>query len=73
MSTPNNQSPLYISLQRAAERTDFSIHKMRELVASGALPAYRLSDKPGSAIRVKVADVDALMKPVVPAAILASR
>ena len=45
----------------------------REKNASGELPAYRLSDKPGSAIRVKVADVDAMMKPLIPAEIYADR
>lgn len=59
-------TPIYISLQEAAERTGFSVFTFREKVAAGELPAYRISDKPGSAIRVKVSDVEALMKPVLP-------
>lgn len=59
-------TPLFISLQEAADRTGFSVFTFREKVAAGELPAYRLTDKPGSAIRVKVSDVDALMKPVLP-------
>ena len=62
-------TPDYESLQHAAARTGFSVFTFRELVNSGKLPAYRLSDKPGSAIRVKRADVDALFKPVIPDAI----
>jgi excisionase family DNA binding protein len=60
-------------LQDAATRTGFSVFTFRELVAEGRLPAYRISDKPGSAIRVKVADVDALMKPVIPVEVYADR
>ncbi|WP_422747902.1 helix-turn-helix domain-containing protein [Mycobacterium sp. WMMD1722] len=66
-------TPLYISLQDAAARTGFSVFTFRELINEGKLPAYRISDKPGSAIRVKVSDVDALMQPVIPAAVTASR
>lgn len=63
----------FISLRDAATRTSFSVFTFRDLVNEGKLPAYRISDKPGSAIRVRVSDVDALMKPVIPAEIAASR
>ncbi len=66
-------TPHFISLQDAATRTGFSVFTFREKIASGELPAYRLSNKPGSAIRVKVADVDAMMKPLIPAEIYADR
>lgn len=59
-------TPEYESLQTAADRTDFSTWTLRDLIAEGKLPAYRMTDKPRSAIRVKRADVDALMKPVIP-------
>lgn len=59
-------TPEFISLKDAAVRTGFSQFIFRQKVASGDLPAYRISDKPGAAIRVKVADVDALMKPFIP-------
>ncbi|MDA4108156.1 excisionase family DNA-binding protein [Mycolicibacterium holsaticum] len=64
-------TPDFESLQHAAARTGFSVFTFRALVSSGKLPAYRLSDKPGSAIRVKRADVDALMKPLIPEAVYA--
>jgi excisionase family DNA binding protein len=66
-------TPVFITLKDAAARTGFSAWSIRDLVNTGKLPAYRISDKPGSAIRVKVADVDALMKPVIPAEIAAAR
>lgn len=66
-------APHFISLQDAATRTGFSVFTFREKIASGELPAYRLSNKPGSAIRVKLADVDAMMKPLIPADIQATR
>lgn len=65
--------PDFESLKTAAARTGFSVATFRDLVASGKLPAYRLTDKPGSAIRVRRADVDALFSPVLPDAVTASR
>lgn len=65
--------PEYESLKTAAARTEISIWTLRDKVASGELRAFRFSDKPGSAIRVRRADVDALMKPLLPKAIYADR
>jgi excisionase family DNA binding protein len=64
-------TPHFISLQDAATRTGFSVFTFREKIANGELPAYRLSNKPGAAIRVKIADVDSLMKPVIPTEVYA--
>jgi len=61
------------SLQHAARRIDCSVFTMREKVANGELAAYRFSDKPGAAIRVRVADVNALMKPVIPEVVYVDR
>jgi excisionase family DNA binding protein len=65
--------PHFISLKDAATRLGYAEFTMRELVASGRLPAYRINDKPGSTIRVKVSDVDALMKPLIPAEVYGDR
>lgn len=54
-------------------RTGFSVFSLRDKIASGELPAYRISDKPRSAIRVKISDVDALFKPLIPTEVQASR
>lgn len=66
-------TPEFISLKDAAARTGFSVFTFRELVSAGTLRAYRLSEKPGSAIRVRISDVDALMRPVIPDAVYADR
>lgn len=63
----------YESIKHAAERTDFSVFTIREAIERGDLPAYRLNDKPGSAIRVKVAEVNALFKPILSPEIQAAR
>src|SRR6478736_6055160 len=75
-TTPNKQrraaqrakhtSRDYESLKHASQRTDLSVWTLRSSIATGQLPAFRTSDRPGSVIRVRVADVNALMKPVVP-------
>jgi excisionase family DNA binding protein len=61
------------SLKHAAARTEFSEFTFRELVTSGKLPAYRINDRPGSAIRVRRADVDALFKPLIPSEVYPDR
>lgn len=63
----------FASIQTLAAEYELSEFFWREKIATGELPAYRLSDKPGSAIRIKRADVDALLRPVIPAEITASR
>jgi excisionase family DNA binding protein len=65
--------PEFITLQEAAARTGFSVFTFRRLINEGQLPGYRLNDKPGSAIRVKRSDVDALLKPVIPSGVYADR
>ena len=59
-------TPVYESLRSAATRTGYSIPTFRDLIATRRLRAFRISDKPGSAIRVRVADVDSLMRPLIP-------
>jgi excisionase family DNA binding protein len=66
VSSKSTITPEFISLRDAAARTGFSVFTIREKIDGGELPAYRISDKPNSALRVRLADVDALMKPVVP-------
>ncbi len=72
-STAAPPAAQYESLQSAAGRTGYSVFHFRELIADGKLPAYRINDKPGSTIRVRVADVDALFVPFVPAEVYADR
>lgn len=67
------QHPEYESLKGASARTGISVWTFREKIASGELRGYRFSEKPGSAIRVKRTDVDALFKPVIPNAVYADR
>lgn len=58
--------PVFESPQSAAARTGYSIYAIRQQIIEGRLPAYRLNDKPGSSLRVRVADVDALLTPYLP-------
>jgi len=66
-------TPAFISLRDAAARTGFSVDTLRDEVYSGDLPAYRLGGRPGGEMRVKIADVDALLEPVIPPAVYAER
>lgn len=52
----------FMTIQQAAELLGFNTTTIRTYIADGKLPAYRV---PGyRAIRLKVDDVHALMKPV---------
>lgn len=73
MSTKPYPTAEWESLQDAAARTGFSVFTFREKVANGELRAYRISERPGAAIRVRVADVNALMRPVIPSEVYADR
>ena len=66
MSKPTT-TPEFVPLRDAAVRIQFGIDTIRAKIDLGELPAYRISDKPNSALRVRISDVDALMKPVMPA------
>lgn len=72
-TTVTEPLPDWESLKAASFRTDISVHTLREKIACGELRAYRFSDKPGSAFRLKRTDVDALFKPVIPDEIYAER
>lgn len=63
----------YLQIRAAENYTGLSVHTLRAKVASGELPAYRASDKPGASYLFKISDLDAMMKPVLPQEILASR
>lgn len=65
--------PKYVPMNDAVRYTGISKFTLRDKVASGELPAYRVTDKPGSAYLFKLSDLDALMKPIIPAEIAAAR
>ncbi|MCV7302630.1 excisionase family DNA-binding protein [Mycobacterium barrassiae] len=67
MREKHTATSIYTSVKGAAQRYDVADCTIRELINTGRLPAYRFSDKPGSAIRIKITDLEALMKPVIPA------
>ena len=76
MSAKDAKSPIsqvYYALKDAAVYSGFSVCTLRDLIYSGDLPAYRLSGKSGAELRVKLADLDALLEPVIPPAIYAAR
>ncbi len=61
----SEQQPEFLSLQNAAVYSDTSTDYLRDLVADGTLPAYRIARKnTRGLIRIKVADLDAIFRPV---------
>ncbi|OKH81162.1 DNA-binding protein [Mycobacterium sp. ST-F2] len=65
--------PKYVPMNDAVRYTGVSKFTLRDKVAAGELRAYRVTDKPGSAYLFKLSDLDAMMKPIVPAEITAAR
>lgn len=66
MAPANTTHTAWETIAEAAKRTRYSEDTFRELISSGRLPAYRLSSRPKARIRLKVADVDALLEPMIP-------
>lgn len=63
----------YVPLREAAAAISYSVHTLREKIAAGELPAYQMSGRRGAEIRVRLADVFALLEPVIPPEIYAER
>lgn len=57
-------NPEYLSLAQASLYTGLSTNTLRRRIASGALPAYDLSDptSPQRTIRIRRSDLDALAR-----------
>lgn len=52
---------VHVGLDEAAVYLDVTTKTVRRLIASGQLPAYRLGKR---LIKIRVADLESLMKPV---------
>ncbi|WP_045822583.1 hypothetical protein [Williamsia herbipolensis] len=65
-TTPTPGGTIWESIPQAARRTGFGPDFIRDKVADGSLCGYRATQKPGAAIRVKAADVDAMFVPIIP-------
>lgn len=52
----------WITIPEAAEMLALHGHTIRKYIAAGKLPAYRVAGR--KTIRLKLADVEALMEPV---------
>lgn len=61
----SNTTEQLLSLKEAADRVGVSVKTIRRRIADGQLPAYRT----GRILRIKRADLEALMQPVNPWAV----
>lgn len=66
MAPTTSAATQWENVRQAAKRTGFAECTIREMIAEGRLPAYRLSNKPAARIRLKTTDVDALLQPYIP-------
>lgn len=64
-------SGTFISTKQVAEILGCGLKTVYDKIDAGDLAAYRFSDKPGSALRVLVDDVYAMLTPVIPEAVMA--
>jgi excisionase family DNA binding protein len=60
--TPPKNGRGYVGITEAATYLDVTDKTVRKLIATGELPAYRLGTK---ILRVKLADLEAVCKPLV--------
>ncbi len=59
----NTESVGVLTAREAAAELGVSLATVRRRVADGSLPAYRLGNRPGAAVRIRRADLDALLVP----------
>jgi excisionase family DNA binding protein len=59
--TARSALPVLLTMDQAAEHLGVTVRTIRNYVASGALPAYRLGPR---GVRVREADVEALLRPI---------
>jgi excisionase family DNA binding protein len=64
ITATTTEGDTYIGLAEAGQRIGVSRWTIRQRIDAGLLPGYRTS--PTSPLRVKISDVDALLKPVIP-------
>jgi len=64
---------VYVPLRQAAAAISYSVDTLRDRVATGELPAFQMSGRRGAEIRVRIADVYALLQPVIPPKVYAAR
>ena len=63
LKTRIDATPQFESLQSASVRTGLSTDFLRNQVAEGRLPAFRVGRGRGL-IRVRITDVDAMLRPI---------
>ncbi|MFB7842528.1 MULTISPECIES: helix-turn-helix domain-containing protein [unclassified Microbacterium] len=59
-TTPDE--PVWLSIPSAAARHDVSVLTLRRMISRGELPASRIGPRGG--YRIRVSDLDAMMRPV---------
>lgn len=64
-TTTTGNRPDLVSIAEAAERLGVATRTIRDRIADGQLPAFRVGQARGAMIRIKVADLDALLHPIV--------
>jgi excisionase family DNA binding protein len=64
--TSNETPPVYLGTRAAAAYLGLNHYTIREWLAAGKLPAYRLGTTKNARIRINRSDLDALLVPYVP-------
>lgn len=54
----------FIPLQDAAEHLSISTKTLRRMIAAQEIPAYRVGNRPGASIRLKISEIEAVLYPM---------
>lgn len=63
-NTPQSAREPFVSLAEAAQHLSVSTKTLRRLIAAQTIPAYRVGNRPGGAIRLKVSEVEQVLYPM---------
>lgn len=65
MTTSTTYEPHMVSVAEAGRRLGLSRWTIRQYVDDGLLPAYRIGPRSNAPMRIRVDDIESLLRPVV--------
>ena len=63
-NAPQSAREPFVPLAVAATHLSVSTKSLRRMIAAQEIPAYRVGNKPGGAIRLKISDVEQVLYPM---------
>ena len=63
-NAPQSDREGFVPLAEAAKHLSVSTKSLRRMIAAQEIPAYRVGNKPGGVIRLKISEVEQVLYPM---------